>query len=76
MGDLGGVPYPIWKHERTGGFYLWVNSCMVKHPVTRKWVPGVIYANKEGAVYVRTEEDFAEAFVNASLELAKDPGDG
>ncbi len=32
----------------------------MKHPVTRQWVPCVIYQNKTGDMYVRTEEDFVQ----------------
>lgn len=52
----------FYLHKEKGGIYQMVLECKIKDEVTREWVDGICYCDKNSNMYVRTVKDFNDHF--------------
>jgi hypothetical protein len=52
---------PVYYRYK-GSLYVYLDEIQIKHPVTREWSVGVLYADEFGNKYVRDITEFFERF--------------
>ena len=55
----------IFKYKGTGNLYKILSSdCKMKHPITREWIPAVIYqsCDETKRIWIRELQEFKEKF--------------
>lgn len=64
-------PYGIWKHKRTGKWYVVLGTCFLKTGIRAlDDAPAVRYRPEKGTdEYVRTEGEFVEKFEMVRTDL-------